>query len=166
VPPGAPAPVAEWWERWVARLIDNIIFVVVFYILLSIFNRIFAPSLEDLLRDPSQSVFLPAFLAGIVAYGAYAAYDYVLHSKDGQTLGKKIMKIRVVGQGGAPIDSSTWMKRSALYPGVMALSGIMYLNWIVGVYAIVLGVLIITDQPLHQGFHDKFVRTVVVKDPR
>ncbi|WP_214413244.1 RDD family protein [Sphaerisporangium fuscum] len=170
LPPGVPAPLAEWWERWVARLIDGIIFSVVYGILSSILYSIFAPSLADILANPSLStgsVVLPGLLAGLIAFAAYAAYDYVLHSKDGQTLGKKVMKIRLAALGGGPLDSSDLLKRSAIYPGVMVLYGIPVLgSWVVPIFILVLAVLILTDKPLGQGLHDKLARTVVVKAPR
>ncbi|MCW2880748.1 MAG: domain containing protein [Sphaerisporangium sp.] len=145
LPPGAPAPLAEWWERLVARIIDGVIFGIIYAILAAI---------------------LPALLAGVIAYAAYAAYDYVLHSKDGQTLGKKVMKIRLAGLGGAVPDSSSVMKRSAIFPGVMVLYGIPILGWLSSIFVLVLGVLILVDKPLRQGLHDKLAGTVVVKAPR
>ncbi|GII52474.1 hypothetical protein Pth03_08630 [Planotetraspora thailandica] len=170
VPPGAPAPLALWWERWVARIIDFIIFFVVYYILLSILNSIFKPSFADLLQNPTGTLFMPYFLAGVIAYGAYTAYDYVLHSKDGQTLGKKVMKIKVVGVGGAALDSSALMKRSALYPGVMVLMALVgassLFNFLAGILMLVIAVMVVADQPLHQGLHDKVAGTIVVKAPQ
>ncbi|GAA3787047.1 hypothetical protein GCM10022226_01570 [Sphaerisporangium flaviroseum] len=168
LPPGAPAPLAEWWERLVARIIDNIIFSVVYVILSSILTSIFAPSLADILANPTLTPgsVLPALIAGIIAFGAYAAYDYVLHSKDGQTLGKKVMKIRLAGVGGGALDSANVMKRSAIFPGVMVLYGIPILGWLSSIFVLVLGVLILTDKPLQQGLHDKLAGTVVVKVPR
>ncbi|WP_279339294.1 RDD family protein [Sphaerisporangium perillae] len=169
LPPGVPAPLAEWWERLVARIIDGIIFGVVYFIVAAILTPIFTPSVADILSNPSLStgtVVLPGLLAGIIAYGAYAAYDYVMHSKGGQTIGKKVMKIRLAALGGAPLDSSAVMKRSAIFPGVMVLYGIPFLGWISSIFVIVLGVLILTDKPLQQGLHDKLAGTVVVKAPR
>ncbi|MET8143517.1 RDD family protein [Sphaerisporangium sp. NPDC005288] len=169
LPPGAPAPLAEWWERWVARIIDMLIFGVVYFILNLILSPMFAPSTEEILANPGVAIgssFVPGLVSAIIAYGAYAAYDYVLHSKDGQTIGKKVMKIRLVGVGGAPVDSSALMKRSAIYPGVLVLYGIPFLGVLSGIFVLVLGVLILTDKPLQQGLHDKLAGTVVVKAPR
>ncbi|MEZ0077003.1 RDD family protein [Planotetraspora sp. GP83] len=166
LPPGAPAPLAEWWERLVARIIDNVIFGVAYAILSAILTSIFRPSVADLLENPAGTLFLPGFLAALIAFGAYAAYDYTLHSKDGQTIGKKVMKIKVVGVGGAPLDSSALMKRSALYPGVLALYGIPVLYYLAGAFAFVTGLFILIDKPLQQGLHDKVAGTVVVKAPR
>ncbi|MFC4591312.1 RDD family protein [Sphaerisporangium corydalis] len=169
LPPGAPAPLAEWWERLVARIIDGILFSIVYGILASILTSMFAPSLADILANPSLStgtLVLPGLLAAIIAYGAYAAYDYVLHSKDGQTLGKKVMKIRLAGVGGGVPDSAAVMKRSAIFPGVLVLYGIPLLGWLAAIFVLVLGVLILTDKPLQQGLHDKVAGTVVVKAPR
>ncbi|MFG1875707.1 RDD family protein [Sphaerisporangium sp. NPDC049003] len=166
LPPGVPAPLAEWWERLVARIIDGVIFGIVYAILTAILTSIFRPSVADILANPTGSLVLPGLLAGIIAFGAYAAYDYVLHSKDGQTIGKKVMKIRLAALGGGPLDSSLVMKRSAIYPGVMALYGIPVLGWLASLFVLVLGVLILIDKPLQQGLHDKLAGTVVVKAPR
>ncbi|WP_405142554.1 RDD family protein [Sphaerisporangium sp. NBC_01403] len=169
IPQGAPAPLAEWWERLVARIIDNVIFGVIYAILSSILASIFQPSVADILANPALSTgsyVLPGLLAGIIAFAAYAAYDYVLHSKDGQTLGKKVMKIRLAAVGGGPLDSSVVMKRSAIFPGVMVLYGIPFLGWLSSIFVLVLGVLILVDKPLQQGLHDKLAGTVVVKAPR
>ncbi|MEV7966706.1 RDD family protein [Sphaerisporangium sp. NPDC088356] len=168
LPQGVPAPLAEWWERLVARIIDNVIFGIVYGILTAILSAIFVPSAADILANPTLagSYVLPGLLAGIIAFGAYAAYDYVLHSKDGQTLGKKVMKIRLAALGGGPLDSSLVMKRSAIFPSVMVLYGIPLLGWLSSIFVLVLGVLILTDKPLQQGLHDKLAGTVVVKAPR
>ena len=167
LPPGAPAPLAEWWERLVARIIDGLIFAVVYWILLRIFTSIFSPSLEDVLSGRSLgSLVLPGVLAGIIAFALYAAYDYVLHSKDGQTFGKKALQIRLARVGGGEVDSSAVMKRAAIYPGVMVLYGIPILGWLVFIFLVVLGILILVDKPLQQGLHDKVAGTVVVKAPR
>jgi len=166
LPPGVPAPLAEWWERWVARFIDGLIFGVIFFILSSIFNSMFGPSLEDVLRGDVGSTFLPGFLAAIIGYGAYTAYDYVMHSKDGQTVGKKVMKIQVVRLGGGAPLAADQMKRSILIPGAWVLYGIPILNFLVAIFTLVVGILIITDKPRQQGLHDKVAGTVVVKAPR
>ncbi|WP_275410528.1 RDD family protein [Microbispora corallina] len=165
LPPGVPAPVAQWWERWVARIIDTIIFSIVYFILSMIFNAAFGPkvSVNGLSVEASGSVFLPGFLAALIAYGAYAAYDYVLHSKDGQTVGKKVMKIRVLPRDGGALDSSALLKRSLLYPGVLALYGIPVVSWLAAIFVLVTAILIITDKPLQQGLHDKIAGTIVVK---
>ncbi|GAA4579871.1 hypothetical protein GCM10023194_06660 [Planotetraspora phitsanulokensis] len=166
LPPGAPAPLAEWWERLVARIIDGLIFGVVYWIILGILNSIFQPSLADLLTNPTGNLFLPGFLAAVIAWGAYAAYDYVLHSKDGQTFGKKAMKIQLVGVGGAKPDSSALMKRSGIFPGILVLYGIPVIGFLAGLFVLVLGIMLIVDKPLQQGLHDKVAGTLVVKAPR
>jgi uncharacterized RDD family membrane protein YckC len=152
-PAGASAPLAEWWERWVARFIDSLIFTVVSWILGFILAAVFGVGI------------LSVLLAAVISYAAYTAYDYVLHSKDGQTIGKKIMKIQLVGAGGAPLDSSALQKRAAVYPGVFILSGIPFVNYLVYVFGLVLGILLLVDKG-RQGLHDKIAGTVVVKVAR
>lgn len=150
LPYGASAPLAEWWERLVARIIDGLIFGVAYQILAVI------------LASALGVGFLSAFIPALIAFGAYAAYDYVLHSKNGQTIGKKVMKIQLVGAGGAPLDPSAVQKRSAIYPGVMALYGIPFVNLLVGLFALVIGIMVIVGKPLH----DQLAGTAVVKAPR
>ncbi|MFF4772065.1 RDD family protein [Microtetraspora fusca] len=154
LPPGVPAPLAEWWERLVARIIDTVVFGVVYLILTTI------------LVFGGGGSFLSGFIPALIAYGAYTAYDYVLHSKDGQTIGKKIMKIRVAALGGAPLDSSVVMRRSVLYPGVLVLYGIPVVGLLGSLFALATGVFILVDKPLSQGLHDKVAGTVVVKAAR
>ncbi|GGK80109.1 hypothetical protein Sme01_45610 [Sphaerisporangium melleum] len=167
LPPGAPAPLALWWERWVARIIDSLVPFVLYMIVSFILAPMFVPSAEEIRADPAAALggasVIPALVAGIIAYGAYAVYDYLLHSKDGRTIGKKVMKIRLAGVGGAPLDSAALLKRSAIFPGVMVLYGIPLLGTLAGIFVLVLGVLILTDKPLRQGPHDKVAGTVVVK---
>ncbi len=148
-PAGASAPLAEWWERLVARIIDGLIFGVLYQILAIVLSSILGGLLGGI-------------LAALIAFGGYAAYDYVLHSKDGQTIGKKVMKIQLVGAGGAPLDPSAIQKRSAIYPGVMALYGIPFVGLLVGLFTLVIGIMVIVGKPLH----DQLAGTAVVKAPR
>jgi uncharacterized RDD family membrane protein YckC len=141
-------------------------FYVVYLILNTILYSIFSPSLADLLENPTSSVFWPGFISAVIAFGGFAVYDYMLHSKDGQTFGKKAMKIRLVGVGGATPDSNALMKRAAVYPGVLALYGLSWFGWIAALFGLLVAILILVDKPLQQGLHDKIAGTLVVKAPR
>lgn len=70
----------------------------------------------------------------------------------GQTLGKKLLGLRVVGPGGAPLDVQTSLKRN-LYVAV----NVVYClgNSASFVLAIVIAVTLEQD-PNKQGWHDKF----------
>lgn len=86
-------------------------------------------------------------LIGLIIGAAY--YWYFLTRQDGQTPGKRIMKIRVVKVDGSPIDDTTAVLR---YLGYYISSAIFMLGWL----------LALVDEN-RQTLHDKIVSTYVVK---
>ncbi|GIH75570.1 hypothetical protein Plo01_19990 [Planobispora longispora] len=159
-PPGVPGPPAGWRERLLARIIDGAPFVVLYWILSFLFYAAFAPQDGDRLRDPRV---LPGLFAGLIAFGAYTLYDYALHRRSGRTLGKKVMRIRVVPCGTAPQPGGL-LKRAVLYPGVLLTVGIPVLNLPAAVFGFAMGLSILLDGPLLRGFHDRVAGTLVAKD--
>ena len=83
----------------------------------------------------------------------YAIYQIAILVKDGQTIGKKIMHVKIVGvdSGHNPGYMSTVIKRSILNT----------LLSLIPIYAIVDDLLIIRDD--HRCIHDFIAGTVVVK---
>jgi uncharacterized RDD family membrane protein YckC len=69
---------------------------------------------------------------------------------NGQTIGKKIMKIKVVREDGKPLD----------YPTAI----IRYIGYIISTIPLFLGYLWVIWDDKKQGFHDKLARTLVVKE--
>jgi uncharacterized RDD family membrane protein YckC len=172
-PPHLP-PLAEWWERWVARLIDGIVFMVanliVSSILFSALVPIFAVSVYGVLAG--AGLFLLYLVNWVVSGFLYGAYDHLMHARSGQTLGKMAMKIRVATVDGRPLSQQVLLRRSAAYPGVFVLIGLLAgLSWSAATLGVLLaiglsladGIPIITDQRLHQALHDRFAGTVVIK---
>jgi uncharacterized RDD family membrane protein YckC len=87
---------------------------------------------------------------GIIGLLIGAAYHwYFLTRQDGQTPGKRIMKIRVVKVDGTPIDDATAIIR---YLGYYISSAIFGLGWLLALF----------DEN-RQTLHDKVVSTYVVK---
>ena len=98
--------------------------------------------------------------AGIVLLGLVASLLYeaeFCYRRGGQTVGKQVMRIRIV-----PLDPAATYRRgfavkrwlmmdvvSTLLPGFIYVDGL----WQLG------------DQPYRQCLHDKYATTVVVKDP-
>ena len=168
-----PLP-AEWWERFVARLIDGVVFgiasMIVSSILFIVLVPVFAFSAYQGMAGP---VLFLAYLASWVVSGVlFAAYDYFLHARTGQTLGKMALRIRVVTVDGRPLSQQVLLRRAAAYPGVFALIGVLAgLSWSAGALGTLLavgltladGIPVITDQRLHQALHDRFAGTVVIK---
>jgi uncharacterized RDD family membrane protein YckC len=85
----------------------------------------------------------PGFLVGALYYVLMWTYY------NGQTLGKKVMKIRVVREDGKPVDLQTSILR--------------YLGYIVSGLVLCLGFLWVLFDEKKQGWHDKIAHTFVVK---
>lgn len=161
-----PAPLAEWWKRLVAIIIDSIIIAIPSNILGAlVFGGLFAANRTRF--DPTTGQFEGrSGIAGILAaQGALilmsfilsAAYYIYLHSSRGQTVGKMAMKIKVV-------DADT---------GVLIDYGRAAVRWIIpqalawftcGIGALLNGLWPLWD-PRRQTWHDKAARTVVIDAP-
>jgi uncharacterized RDD family membrane protein YckC len=175
--PEAPNLVlAEWWERLVARFIDGIMFGIVYFILGAIFTAIFVSQIAfnpDTGELTGGGLFvLAAVLPPLIGGLLYAGYDIFMHGRDGQTLGKKIMKTRLVTVTGAKPDQATIIKRAAIYPGVIAIAGLLgfisvfcgvLLSFVIGLFTLIDGIFVLTDSVRRQSLHDKWSGTIVVK---
>ena len=174
LPPGAPGPIPEWWERLVARIIDGLLFGVVYGIILGISAAIFVsevsinPTTGAVTGGPTAlALVLPTVLAGLV----YAAYDFFMHSRNGQTLGKMVFKTRLVAADGSTPDQATLIRRSLIYPGVTVVSGLFafvpvlgaIVSFAVAVFTLVDAIFVLTDTPLRRALHDKWAGTIVIK---
>jgi uncharacterized RDD family membrane protein YckC len=172
---GPPVPLpAEWWERFAARFIDGVVFGVASMIVSSILFVLFVPLFAfSAYRGIAGPVFFLVYVVSWVVSGVlFAAYDYFLHARSGQTLGKMALRIRVATVDGRPLSQQVLLRRSAAYPGVFALIGVLAgLSWSAGALGTLLavglsladGIPVITDQRLHQALHDRFAGTVVIK---
>ena len=83
------------------------------------------------------------FLVGAIYYW------YFLTQQNGQTLGKRIMHIRVVKTNGQPLTAADAIVR---YIGYYINSIVFFLGWIWAFF----------DRD-RQGWHDKLVSTIVIK---
>ena len=64
------------------------------------------------------------------------------------------------------------MKRAAIYPGIIALAGLLgfisifgglLIAFLIGIFTLVDGIFVLTDSVRRQALHDKWVGTIVVK---
>jgi uncharacterized RDD family membrane protein YckC len=162
VGPGG-APLAEFWQRLVAYLLDSLILGAATLVpVLLVFGGLFLPYFSSI--DPSNppdpfGLLLIELLAIaiIVPLNLIASYVYFVRlcSKTGQTVGKRVMQIRVVRAiDGGPIDLRTMKRRwvvqyvAALIPFYFSLADSLWLLW---------------DQPYRQCLHDKCAETLVVQ---
>lgn len=132
------------WRRLVALIID----FAVFFIITAIIGAI--------LGTGNVTTFL--MLAIIIMYfiGSWALW--------GQTLGKKIMRARIVKVNGDPIGWGTALLRFiGLFGSYLAASYSTYIHYIVSLIVFLLLFLIIATSSKKRGIHDLFAGTVVVK---
>lgn len=160
----AGAPLAEWWKRLVAIIIDNVIVAIPSQLIGAlIFAGMFA--VDPVTFNPQTGQFeggagfFGRFLASwgalvlmsVLIGGAYFTY---LHASRGQTVGKMAMKIKVVDQqSGGLIDYGRAALRFVIPFG---------LSWLTcGIGALLNGLWPLWDSK-RQTWHDKVAKTQVV----
>ena len=152
VTPGGPAPVTGAQPgglgvRFVARLIDGILFAII----------------SAIISAPSDR-WVGQFVAGIL----YLAYYVYFESARGQTLGKQIMKLHVHGAAGGNPTMEEAFRRNAFYllsiVGSLPLLFLSVLFGLASLAAVIFIAVTINSDPLKRGWHDKFANTSVTKD--
>ena len=87
---------------------------------------------------------------GLLSFAFYIAYYTYLEGTRGQTIGKMITKIKVVREDGTPIDLEQAFKRNIL-------------RVIDGLFAYLIGAILIWRSDKQQRLGDTVAKTVVVK---
>lgn len=170
-PPGwRPAlPLADFWHRLGAYLIDSLILGAVQFVILAPFMIWWLITVIDLMAEVrSDSEFMRAYLAmwlPLLAYIAVATIvnlaltygyfvEYVLR-RSGQSLGKQLLKLQVI-----PVDPAARLTRAHLVKrwAVQSVGGafVPFLAYLDGFWQL-------WDKPLQQCLHDKAAQTVVVR---
>ncbi|AJF65412.1 RDD family protein [Streptomyces vietnamensis] len=155
-------PLADTGRRILARLIDWVIIAVPLAIIgipFDIYQRATRngdgfDNTVNSLNGGSQLVFQ------LITIVAYIAYDTVLTAKNGQTIGKKLMKLRVamLNDGTTPPMSQSLLRAVVLWLPALVCCACLW--------PLLLLILIMVDKPYKQGLHDKAAKTVVVTVPR
>jgi uncharacterized RDD family membrane protein YckC len=176
-PPQAPvAPsghkLAEFSDRLLARLIDGAVVGLVslillgplyFFLFFSLFRSfptqttVNGTVISPDAIDPASFFlrFLGVFLAALVI-ALLINYVYLVEMmfRTGQTVGKRIMKIRV-----QPVDPGQTLTRGMAFKRFVAEYGVNFipgLGWVDGLWQL-------WDKPWQQCLHDKFAQTLVIK---
>ncbi|WP_327143170.1 RDD family protein [Nocardia sp. NBC_01327] len=140
---GGGSQPGDLWLRFAARFIDGLIFGIVgviVYVLL-----------------PSSIVLVWDILLPLITFGYFI---FMETQQGGQTLGKKILGLRVLGPGGAPLDPVTSAKRNLF----VAIQFIPCLGTLVSIGLAIYIAVTIEQDPNKQGWHDKFAGgTQVIK---
>jgi uncharacterized RDD family membrane protein YckC len=153
-------------QRFLARLIDGVILGIVITIVLTLGSLIFIGGLSASIDENGNTTngagagigigafFLFGFLAIVILY----AYEAVMIGFWGATLGKMIMKVKVVKPRNGAIPGIGAGIVRYLIPGLCAL--IPFIGWI-GTLLCYLSVTF-DSSGRRQGWHDKVANTVVV----
>ncbi|ROT28075.1 RDD family protein [Micromonospora sp. HM5-17] len=173
-PPTSPGgqPLASFTDRLLAVLIDGAILggiglvcaipaVIIFFVAVG-------PELTAVEYQPDGTVATPDLAAIIVPlllmeaalFAVMLVVQYVysveMSRRTGQTVGKRVMKIRI-----APLDPTGSLTRGVLARRFLAQLGcglVPGMSYVDGLWQL-------WDKPYQQCLHDKFARTVVVKVP-
>jgi len=154
--PGVPRP-GELLDRFLARLIDGILLGIAFGILAAIFGGIF---LNGLTYSTGEWLLYWLFVS-VIETALAIGYFAFMESSNGATLGKQLLKLRVVGPDGA---SNPTMEQAVRRNAFYALQ-LVYIVPIVGAVfgglamlaAVIMIAVTINNDPVNrQGWHDRF----------
>lgn len=163
VPPaaGVPRP-GELLDRFLARLIDGVLFAVIYFILGAIFTAVLisSPSVNlstGQVDDGSRVLYNLVF--GVISTAISLGYFALMESSRGQTVGKMVMKLKVVTpSGGNPTLIEAAKRNIWLAIGLVSILGTIgsILNFVLSIAAIVLLVVGINSRPDRRTWFDKF----------
>ncbi|WP_308439160.1 RDD family protein [Streptomyces sulfonofaciens] len=142
-------PLAPSGRRVLARVIDIVVVGVVVW-LVSLALGVAAYEINDRMQ------FGRSFGESLITAVFYIAYDAILISRTGQTLGKRLLKLRVanLSDGSTPTFQVSLARAAVLW--------VPFAFCCAFVWTAVSGGWSFFDRPYKQGLHDKAARTVVV----
>lgn len=143
-------PLAPSGKRVLARLIDMIIVGVVVWLLSLLFNvGTYGTDVDNI--DAGRS-----FGQSLIAAILYIGYDTILTARTGQTLGKRLLHLRVADlhNGATPSMQTSLIRAVVLW--------LPFAFCCACVWTIICGGWSFFDRPYKQGLHDKAAKTVEV----
>ena len=156
-PAGVPRP-GELLPRFLARLIDYILLAVVFVPIYFILSAIIYSGFSNSFGE----YFIFYTLEAVIQAALYVGYFSLMESSRGQTVGKMLMKLKTFGPDGVSNPTTNEAVKRNLFTGLGILSIIPFIGWFFLGWAaplaaaIFIAVTLNSDQPNHQGWHDKF----------
>lgn len=171
-------PLAGWWKRFAARLIDWIIVWVLSLPLTGYFlYRAFAalwPALEDYAREVERGnssavppTTTPEMIKWLVAYSVILtlvaiAYEVFFTTRSGATPGKKALGLRVrLRERPGPLPVQAALTRTVIPIGGNLVSSLPLLSQLVGLLQVADGLLPLVNER-KQAIHDLMAKTNVV----
>ncbi|MDX3233295.1 RDD family protein [Streptomyces sp. ME19-01-6] len=151
-PVGMPPP-ATPGQRFAARLLDTLILGLIWTVALAATG-----ALKYAYDHPGEQDVGKVTLSLVITMAVYFVYEGVMLARNGQTLGKKALRIRVAMLSDGDMPGRQGWVRAVVYvlPGMLIPLLVGTLFWLVNVLWCT------WDQPLRQCLHDKAAKTVVV----
>ena len=157
LPDGAGQP-PELFMRFLARVIDNILLGIVSAIISAIVATIFSLPSTSYGYGLGAS-YASAAISGVIGAVIALAYFALMESRSGQTIGKRVLRLRTVGPDGSPPSLEEALRRN-FWVALGALAVIPFLGAAVGAVAELVIVIVIAvtigRSPIGQGWHDRF----------
>ncbi|WP_405980499.1 RDD family protein [Streptomyces sp. NBC_00158] len=153
-------PLADFGKRLAARVIDTLIVgVPLFLIQLPFGTRRYVVDTdkgEDVTEVITKSYGGTGLVWTLIAILAYVGYDWWFTKKNGQTVGKKAMGLRVamLNDGSVPPSGPALGRGAVLWVPTLVCC---FCLW-----PLALIVSMLVDKPYRQALHDKVAKTVVV----
>lgn len=143
-----------FWRRFYAFMIDEILLTMIGWVLFLIGGAALGLGLSQSGMPPDDEMFMGLSLRYILLYQCLTAflnlaYFTYFHGTIGQTLGKKIMGLKVMQETG-----------ESLRPGLAFLRWVGYL---INAVCLNLGFIWVAFDGRKQGWHDKIAATVVIR---
>ncbi|WP_412077877.1 RDD family protein [Streptomyces xanthophaeus] len=154
-------PLADFGKRLAARIIDVLIIAVPLFLIQLAFGTkrymVETNEGEDISEVITRSYSGSGLIMTLISIVAYVGYDWYFTKKNGQTVGKKALGLRVAMLN----DGSVPQSNAAL--GRAAMLWLPTLICCFCLWPIALVISILVDKPYKQGLHDKVGKTVVVQ---
>ncbi|MFD3697204.1 RDD family protein [Streptomyces sp. NPDC058646] len=154
-------PLADFGKRLAARIIDVLIIAVPLFLIQLAFGTkrytVETSDGEDFSEVFTRSYSGSGLIMTLIAIVAYVGYDWWFTKKNGQTVGKKAMGLRVamLNDGSVPPSNASLGRAATLWLPTLICC---FCLW-----PIALVISILVDKPYKQGLHDKVGKTVVVQ---
>ncbi len=151
---GGKADLASPWSRLGARIIDGFVLLIPNIIVAFILGA----GVYGLAGGGDVS-FAAQFGAGVLSTVIGLVYEFYFLTKDGATIGKKALNIKVVQEDGSPLNQDVTIRRLIL----PALNAIPVVGTIIyGIVGLATAIMIFVDDR-RQVPHDKIAKTLVVR---
>ncbi|MCY0944580.1 RDD family protein [Streptomyces antarcticus] len=154
-------PLADIGKRLAARVIDVVIVAIPLFLIQLAFgtNRYTVETErgEDISEVITKSYSGSGLIMTLISILAYVGYDWFFTKKNGQTIGKKTVGLRVamLNDGSVPQSGPALSRAAVLWLPTLICC---FCLWPI---ALIISVLV--DKPYKQGLHDKVAKTVVVR---